>query len=103
MVSETTGADALEASLATGNIHALRTATEDRLHQDQRFEHAPDSRRALEVALASGAWCGWLSGSGPTIATMCAPEDAEDLAGALPAEGHTKILAIDLDGAVLEG
>ena len=44
-----------------------------------------------------------LSGSGPTIATMCAPEDAEDLAGALPAEGHTKILAIDLDGAVLEG
>jgi homoserine kinase len=92
----------LVASLAAGNIHALRTATEDRLHQDQRFEHAPASRRALEVALAAGAWCGWLSGSGPTIATMCAPDDARDLAGALPAEGHTKILAIDLAGAVIE-
>jgi homoserine kinase len=92
----------LVASLATGNIHALRTATEDRLHQDQRFEYAPSSRRALEVALAAGAWCGWLSGSGPTIATMCAPDDAQDLADALPPEGHTKILAIDLAGAVIE-
>ena len=92
----------LVASLATGNIHALRTATEDRLHQDQRFEYAPSSRRALEVALAAGAWCGWLSGSGPTVATMCAPDDAQDLAGALPSEGHTKILAIDLAGAVIE-
>src|SRR4249919_1273769 len=27
----------LVAALAAGNIHALRTATEDRLHQDQRF------------------------------------------------------------------
>ena len=92
----------LVASLTTGNIHALRTATEDRLHQDQRFDHAPGSRHALEVALEAGAWCGWLSGSGPTIATMCAPEDAEGLAGALPPEGHTKILAIDLSGAVIE-
>jgi len=92
----------LVASLTTGNIYALRTATEDRLHQDQRFEHAPGSRRALEVALEAGAWCGWLSGSGPTIATMCAAEDAEGLAAALPPEGHTKILAIDLAGAVIE-
>jgi homoserine kinase len=92
----------LVASLAAGNVHALRTATEDRLHQDQRFEHAPGSRRALEAALEAGAWCGWLSGSGPTVATMCAPEDAEGLAGALPLEGHTKILAVDRAGAVIE-
>ena len=85
-----------------GDIHALRTATEDRLHQDQRFALSPISRTALEVALEAGAWCGWLSGSGPTIATLCAPDEAEDLAAALPEEGHTKMLAIDLAGAVIE-
>ena len=92
----------LVAALAAGDIHALRTATEDRLHQDQRFALSPISRTALEVALEAGAWCGWLSGSGPTIATLCAPDDAEDLAAALPEEGHTKMLAIDLTGAVIE-
>ena len=38
----------LVAALAAGNIHALRTATEDRLHQDQRFARSPGSRVALE-------------------------------------------------------
>jgi homoserine kinase len=91
----------LVAALAAGNIHALRTATEDRLHQDQRFARSPGSRVALEAALDAGAWCGWLSGSGPTIATLCAPEAAGDLAAALPPEGHTKVLTVDTGGAVL--
>ena len=39
----------LVAALAAGNVHALRTATEDRLHQDQRFARSPGSRAALEV------------------------------------------------------
>jgi len=93
----------LVASLAAGNIHALRTATEDRLHQDQRFARSPGSRVALEAALDAGAWCGWLSGSGPTIATMCGPDEAAALAAALPSEGHTKVLSIDAGGAVLAG
>ena len=54
----------LVAALAAGDIHALRTATEDRLHQDQRFALSPMSRQALTAALDAGAWCGWLSGSG---------------------------------------
>jgi homoserine kinase len=91
----------LVAALAAGNIHALRTATEDRLHQDQRFARSPGSRVALEAALDAGAWCGWLSGSGPTIAALCAPDEADDLVAALPREGHTKVLAVDTGGAVL--
>ena len=91
----------LVAALAVGNIHALRTATEDRLHQDQRFARSPGSRVALEAALDAGAWCGWLSGSGPTIAAMCAPAAAGDLAGALPLQGHTKVLSVDTGGAAL--
>jgi homoserine kinase len=91
----------LVAALAAGDVEALRTATEDRLHQDSRFEQAPPSRAALAAGLAAGAWCGWLSGSGPTIALFCAPGDAHALAAALPADGHTKVLEIDHAGATV--
>jgi homoserine kinase len=92
----------LVAALAAGDVTALRTATEDRLHQDQRLERAPASRAALTAGLDAGAWCGWLSGSGPTIALLTDPGDAAALAAELPAGGHTKVLAIDRDGAVIE-
>ena len=92
----------LVAALAAGDVDALRTATEDRLHQDQRFALAPGSRRALDAALAAGAWCGWLSGSGPTVAALSPPERAAELAAALPADGRAAVLRIDHAGAVIE-
>ena len=91
----------LVAALAAGDVGALRVATEDRLHQDVRFEAAPASRAALAAALEAGAWCGWLSGSGPSIAALCEPSLAEAVAGALPPEGRASVLGIDPDGAVL--
>ncbi len=92
----------LVAALASGDVDALRHATEDRIHQSVRFAAAPATRAAHEAALDAGAWCAWLSGSGPTVAAMCAPEAAETLAAALPADGHTKILRIDHGGASIE-
>jgi len=92
----------LVAALAAGDIDTLRIATQDRLHQDRRFAIAERSRAALEAALAAGAWATWLSGSGPTVAVMCAMDEAEDIAAALPADGHTKILRIDHGGATVE-
>ncbi len=90
----------LVAALAAGDIGALRSATEDRLHQEIRLAGAEPSRAALAAALDHGAWCGWLSGSGPTVAALCAAADAEELAATLPTDGaHTKILSIDRQGA----
>jgi homoserine kinase len=68
-------------ALQTGDISLLREATKDRI-------------------LDAGAWCGWLSGSGPTVALMCDPTMADTVAAALPADGHAKKLTIDFDGAV---
>ena len=93
----------LVASLANGDVAALREATDDRLHQQQRLAAAPSSAAALSQGLESGAWCGWLSGSGPTIAFMCSSDAAAGLASALPADGRSRVLRIDHDGAVLEG
>ncbi|MDO8391822.1 MAG: homoserine kinase [Actinomycetota bacterium] len=92
----------LVAALAAGDIDILRTATEDRLHQDRRLAAALPSRAALQAALAAGAWAAWLSGSGPTVAVMCAVDEAEAIAAALPNDGHTKILRIDHAGATIE-
>lgn len=92
----------LVAALAVGDVGVLRIATQDRVHQDRRLAAAPPSRAAMDAALAAGAWASWLSGSGPTVAAMCAVDEAEQLAAVLPADGHTKILRIDHAGAVIE-
>ena len=91
-----------EGPFGSGDTAALRDAANDRLHQPQRFDAAPLSRAAYDAALAAGAWCAWLSGSGPTIAALGPMDAAESIAEALPAGGHTKLLRIDHEGARLE-
>jgi homoserine kinase len=91
----------LVAALTTGDVDALRWATADRLHQDLRFAASPPSRDALAAGLDAGAWCGWLSGSGPTVAFLTDAADAADaetLAAALPTDGHTKLLTVAATG-----
>ena len=92
----------LVAALAAGDIDALADATQDRLHQPLRFGLAEPSREACEAALAAGAWCAWLSGSGPTVAAMCAVDDAEALVAQMPGDGHCKVLRIDHAGVTVE-
>lgn len=91
----------LLAALASGDVSALRTATQDRLHQDIRLVAAPDSRVAMNCALAGPSWCAWLSGSGPSVAALCAHEDAPELAALLPHNGAVKILTIDMHGTTV--
>lgn len=93
----------LVAALAAGRPDALRVATVDRLHQDVRFTMVPRSAEAARAAEAAGAWCAWLSGSGPTVAAMCAPELADAVVAALPPDGAGRVVALDLDGAVVLG
>lgn len=91
----------LVAALVAGDLDALASATEDRLHQDRRLDGAPESRRALTAGLTAGAWCGWLSGSGPSIAFLTERGGGERLAAALPPSGHTKVTSVDDRGTVV--
>ena len=90
----------LMAAFAAGDIAVLREATKDRMHQDVRFSASPNSHDAFKAALATDAWCAWLSGSGPTVGVLCAKADAARIAGLLPKSGASHILNIDHDGAV---
>jgi homoserine kinase len=92
----------LVAALAAGDVGALRVASEDRLHQNVRLARVPDSHHAMNVAVEAGAWCSYLSGSGPSVAALVAPgRPAEAVAAALAPTGRTMILGIDHEGARL--
>jgi homoserine kinase len=88
------------AACARGDVASLQIATDDRLHQPHRLALVPASAAAIQAALVAGAWAAWLSGSGPTVALMCEPARAEEIAAQLPAGGHTKLLRIDHEGVI---
>lgn len=94
-------ASLLVAALASGDTDALRTATEDRLHQDRRLARAPDTHAAIDAALAAGAWAAWLSGSGPSAAALVDPADAARVARALPDNGRAFVVKLDEEGATI--
>ena len=89
------------AACASGDTSLLATAVEDRLHQPARLARVPDSAAAIVAARDAGAWAAWLSGSGPTVAALCAPELADVVAEALPSTGHVKQLSVDDGGVVV--
>lgn len=89
----------LVAAFASGDASVLREATRDRIHQDIRFSLAPASKAALEAGLDAGALCGWLSGSGPTVALVCEPGSAASVAARLPADGAARTVTVDTEGA----
>lgn len=70
-------------------------STEDRLHQSVRVTAVPGAAEAMVAARDAGAWCSWLSGSGPTVAALCDSAGADAVAAAMPPSGHTKVLTID--------
>ena len=77
----------------------LTGAADDRLHQAERLPLVPGAAEALAAGRDAGAWCGWLSGSGPTVALLCPADRAAAVADALPSGAHTKRLSIDTVGA----
>lgn len=88
----------LVAAFAAGDTAALAEATRDRLHQDVRLAASPGSAAALAGALAGPAWAAWLSGSGPTVAAICAPEAAAEVGRSFGPGGRVLELRIDPEG-----
>lgn len=93
----------LAMAFAGDDPELLAGATDDALHQAARLALVPGAADALAAGVAAGAWCGWLSGSGPTVALLCAPDAVAAVVEALPAGAHTKQLPIDTEGARLVG
>lgn len=90
--------------LVEGDLDRLRSTLQDRMHQDERLRNAPLSRRAMEAMLSSGASTAWLSGSGPTVASLCEPSVVPAMRDAIGGDqelstaGRVMSLAIDEAG-----
>jgi homoserine kinase len=77
----------------------LDGATSDQLHQADRLPRVPGAAAAISDGVEAGAWCAWLSGSGPTVALLCPADRVDAVTAALPPGGHVKALSIDRLGA----
>ncbi|MGI9646707.1 MAG: homoserine kinase [Ilumatobacteraceae bacterium] len=91
----------LAAAFEQDDPSLLPGATSDRLHQQERLARLPGATDAIEAGVAAGAWCGWLSGSGPTVALLCPADAADAVVPALRGPGHCKQLSIDTGGTRL--
>lgn len=80
----------LAAALATGKLELLRTATQDRLHQEARQALFPAMPVLFRAALEAGALGACLSGAGPTVLALSTQKGqaiARALAGAAQRAG----------------
>jgi len=71
------------AACATGNLDALKTATEDVLHQPYRKDLIPGLEDVFKAAMDSGAFGVALSGSGPSVAAFCSHDTGEAIGEAM--------------------
>ena len=65
----------LTGSLVTGDLHNLKVAVGDCLHQPYRFGLIPNGEEVVRSAKGLGALGAFLSGAGPTIIAMVDKED----------------------------
>ncbi len=89
-VSNIQRASLFVASIFTGRYDLLRLAVEDRLHQPYRAALIPGFYKALEAGYSEGALAVFLSGSGPTVCSLCL-EDPER-------EGRAMVRAFEEEG-----
>ncbi len=97
-------------SLQLGRVDWLKVALQDRLHQPARLELITGFKTVQAAAQAAGAYGVVISGAGPTLLALCAPEDRERVGSAmvsawaqLDIEAEAKLLNLDRQGGrVLE-
>lgn len=73
-VSTTNSLAYLVGALVSGDYERLKGAVHDCIHQPYRELLNPFGHESIEAGCSSGAYAGWLSGSGSTVICVCAPE-----------------------------
>lgn len=99
-------ASLLVGSLINGDLDAMETAVEDKIHQPYRMPLLGDYERLINVLHANGVKAVALSGAGPSLIAFVGKEKIQelfsDVTGALKDEDlnyETKLLDIDMQGA----
>lgn len=69
-------ASGIVCAFATGNYDALSFFCKDRLHQPYRAEVVLDMDEVIKKSMENGAYCAYLSGSGPTVVAIIANDNS---------------------------
>mgnify|MGYP002776990343 CR=1 FL=1 len=95
--------------LATGHEAWLRTALSDRIHQPYRQTLIPGYETVQTEAIAAGAYGVVISGAGPTILALTAPDQAPAVQAAMirawatqGIQASAQVLQIDQQGAIVQ-
>ena len=95
----------LASALASGDLGALKTATQDRLHQPQRGTIFPAMRLIIRAALDAGALGAFLSGAGSTILALAHGREMTigfemaDIANRAGVAGEVRVVDVACQGA----
>lgn len=71
------------AALASGRYAYLQDSVHDRIHEPYRLAKIPGAAAAIAAGCATGAYTGWLSGSGSSVLCACAADVAQPVANAM--------------------
>lgn len=88
-------------ALTTGTIEDLAWAADDRLHEPYRLALSRNGRAIRREALAAGAACVSISGSGPSLVAFCLEDKAEAVAEAMRGQlrgGDALVLKVENKG-----
>jgi homoserine kinase len=92
----------IAAAFASRRYEILQNAFSDRLHQPYRERFVPFLNAVLDAGREAGAYGGFLSGSGSTLACVTSTDPkavAEAMAAAVPANIQSRTLLIGVDNA----
>lgn len=69
--------------LVSGDFERLKGAVDDCIHQPYRELLNPFGRESIDAGCSSGAYAGWLSGSGSTVVCVCPPSEIKKVLEAM--------------------
>jgi len=103
------GAAYLVAAFASGDFARLRDCGGDGIHEPYRLARIPGGQSAIAAGIESGAWTGWLSGSGSSVLCVSDRPSAQAVLQAMTAAFDRasvgcagRVLSADHEGAVVE-
>jgi len=67
----------LVAAFASGKYDALKVCRVDHLHEPRRMANIPHGRESIQAGIDSGAYTGWLSGSGSSLLCVTTQPNAD--------------------------
>lgn len=98
-IASVNSAACVVAALATGQREFLRRSVLDFIHEPYRLKGIPGAAEAIRRGIDSGAYTGWLSGSGSSVLCVCEPDEASAVGESMRAafaEADLESVAYDL-------